>query len=612
MSSDVATLVRTLPAAFVQHKPYAAVERGPLSTLYQNTAASTGSSAQITFQAFSPMPEAMLDRYMTVGATFQFTFQCTTPNPGVAGAPLVLPGRDFAMVDWVLAHLTTSANVSINSSKFTLDMSNGVTDALLAITQSRANRALATTPTALPRYLDHNDAFATNANVLAGFEGMVDGSTVPNGAFDVRFVNPTNGTLLTGAGNYNVGGVVTTFANGIPTKTAGQAVDNISVQVQIVEPILVSPFVTRSEKWQELGAFTHVQNYALDLSLQSPSLARVIQWNSAASGATIANVIWGFNSVSGCNLRALWLTAPPSVKAGMDPINVVPYAEYVKTTTVGAAAVAPLATTTVILQTQSLVQVPDYFIIVAQPDTYATSEANWFLAPADAAPVRVQFGARSGLLSEWNLPEIYDMTRKYLPDVPIEQFRGRAVSVGGALVATRGAPIVIPTSYLELDDSLAPGSLTNTTCQIQLQLFNQSGRTVTPVVTCLAVYSGWCVTGPGNMTRQQRLGLTERDVLETTREAPYAAVDMERMVGGAGFMSKLSTFASRARDLASKAVPMARSVCEKIEKYAPMLERKEGSGRRRSRSPHRARGGAGRSRSPDSPRRYRKLADRLM
>ena len=446
MSSDI-TKLAIVDSRIVQTRPAYAVEKGALSLTNAPFQAISATISQHTYNVYVPSENVFVDRRVLWTATcnMSMTVQAATYNDSES---LAVPGRDFSLCALPLNSLCSTIQATINDTTSVINAQD-VLVPVLRMTDLAENRLVRACPTMLDTFQSYNDAYATMANPIAGFENAQDQFLVPNGAHPgLKFTGP-DGSALTGVFpqpayplNAGPGAVLYCQVNGVPVApplwtaglavVAGQLVQynnqvwyggpavgagnvpgtsanwinpitnagagagaalggaplTLFLQWTSTEPIVLSPFVFSDEhEWS--SGFFGLNNFQLLMTLvQSPD--RVIR-RTTRGGRTIAGV--GYNTAvnngfSAATLNVQFLT--PSLSVPLPPKSVVPYMEFPRYITAPTNGVIAAGTTSQIQsQTITLPQIPDLLIVYCKGSNIQATDGDWYMpisTPAVGGP----------------------------------------------------------------------------------------------------------------------------------------------------------------------------------------------------------------------------------
>jgi hypothetical protein len=571
MSADIEKLA-VFDGRIVQSRPKYAVEKGALSLTNAPFNAIAATASQHTYNIYVPSENVYVDRALEWSSTVFQQFAVAIAGPAVAGDPLVVAGRDFALTAFPLNSLCSTTTATINDTTVVLNTQD-VLKEVLRLTDYKKNRLQRTCPTYLDTYQNYNDAFGANNNPLAGFENSTDQSEVPNGAFyNLVYTDPAGNPLGTASPAY--AGATYDSVNGVPVQPVAPIANaTIYVRWRSTEKLVLSPFVFSDCHEWDTGLFG-INNIQLIMNLRDPS--RIIR-STTRAGRTITAVNYNNTATQGpfqeSVVNVLFLT--PSLDVPLPPKSVVPYMEFPRyITQYQNGTIAPGATGQIISQTITLPQIPDLFIIYAKPQSYGATEGDYYFPVATSAdgirnPLSVNFDNFSGLLSSTTAEQLYGMCVNNGLEQSWNQWVGfahsQAVGTGSAAlgagrVATTGGLLVLkPSKDITLQTGQAPSLVGNFTFQFNLTVKNTSGVAQTPQLYVITANSGFFESIRGS-SRIIKGVLSEQDIISAPL-APMGTRDaLHRYVGGAGMFSNLANILSKAKDIYHATKPAVSAV----------------------------------------------------
>jgi len=284
----------------------------------------------------------------------------------------------------------------------------------------------------------------------------------------------------------------------------------------------------------------------------------------------------------------------PSLDVPLPPKSVVPYLEFPRyITNYSGQSIAPLATAQIQSQTITLPQIPDLLIIYVKNGLTATNFGDSYMPLASryfggvANPLSVNFDNFSGLLSSQTTEQLYAMSIKNGLDMDWSTFTGgayvgqaqvptgipvlgttlvvatntntatgsRAVTTGGSvpsfsavaglgkgIVPTVGSILVLkPSQDITLQTGQAPSLVGNFTLQFNIQVYNNSGVTITnPQLFVITANSGFFESIRGS-SRIIKGVLSEQDIIGAPLAPTATTQELHRYVGGGGIFSNIGS-----------------------------------------------------------------------
>jgi len=367
------------------------------------------------------------------------------------------------------------------------------------------------------------------------------------------------------------------------------------------EKIVLSPFTFSDVHEWDTGLFG-INNIQLIMNLQNPSrLTRFsgMRFSTPAAAAApasapqvltsgIASVTTAYNTNTAFTnsvVNVQFLT--PSLDVPLPPKSVVPYMEFPRyITNYSQGQVAPGAAIQIQSQTITLPQIPDLLIIYVKNGLTSGKFADSYMPIQSryngvANPLSVNFDNFSGLLSSQTTEQLYAMSIKNGLDMDWATWSGQAyagqaarstssaanytgndaglpaVPVGGAVpslggvgagvIPTVGSILVLkPSQDITLQTGQAPSLVGNFTLQFNLQVYNNSGETITPQLFVITANSGFFESIRGS-SRIIKGVLSEQDIIGAPLAPTATRQELCRYVGGGGLMSSLGTILSKVK-----------------------------------------------------------------
>jgi hypothetical protein len=233
--------------------------------------------------------------------------------------------------------------------------------------------------------------------------------------------------------------------------------------------------------------------------------------------------------------------------------------EFPRYVSTGYASIAPA--TTANLQSQNIVlpQIPDFLVIYCKPSAYANEDADYYLP---ITSISLNFDNFAGLLSAHSTEQLYSMAVHNGLEMDWSEWRGKAQSAragaaGSGLIQTVGGFLLLkPGQDFALQYGQAAGLIGNFTLQFNIDVENTSAATVSPVLFVITANSGF-FESLGGSSRVIKGVLSEADIIGA--EPVETRESLSRMVG-TGFMDKLGSFLSKAKDIYSASKPIVSGI----------------------------------------------------
>lgn len=548
----------------VQKNPtHFAVSQGGQSISATSFSAISATASQHTYQIQVPSLNVFVDRAIEWTSTCNLSFDVDT-----TGAILCPLGGQVSLAPFPLHQLTSTLSATINDATVSINTSDCL-DQILRLADSSRNRESRTCPT----YLDTLKSYSTvsSMNPINGYGDATTNGTIPNGAFyNVQFLNPTSGAVLSGSGSYVYGGATVAYVDGVPVKAGSTPVAQttkypIVLQFTSTEKLVLSPFIFSETHEGETGLFS-VQNIQIVANMQAPSSdntdlsGRVLRYGVGNGFNSITNIKYWTTPFSGASVNCVFIT--PSLSLPLPSKSIVPYQNFARYTQNIGVSVAPNQLSSQLQsQTITLPTIPELIVLSARPNVYAGSDASFYLPIQSISCNMDNF---SGLLSSFSPAQLYSMSKNNGLDMEWNQWNGNAYS-NGAYVALVGGMIVIkPSKDIALSTGLAPSVSGNYVFQFNFSVLNTSGVPLTGLqLTTMAVNSGYFESIAGSSRVLQSV-LSQKDVIEADAKGSVTSSDLTRYVGGG-----VSSLGKHLSNSIQRALPLIRSLAPMLKPMLP-------------------------------------------
>jgi hypothetical protein len=571
MASEV-TKYSVFDPRIIQTKPKYAVEKGALSLTNVPFQAQTWDSSSVQFNVQVPSENVFVDRAVEWRATQVARVRVRLTATGGAVPALASLQGLIAPGAFPLHQSVSQMSSTINDATVTVN-TRDVLSQVLRLADVADARRQRTCPTMLDRYALQPDTRVVPNSPLRQWSETHATDEVPNGGFGgFYYCANATGAPIANDGTVAVPTVPTAagdnvvYIRGQPCLAA--ALDDAAVRDLVfyvayrsVEKLLLPPFIFADQEELSTGLFG-VQNFQVQMNL-SPDASRSIRVSLGLSLLTAAGaptgvfsqtlvddvpqVLVDWSSTAGGGTNRMFYEQPslnvqflsPSLDVPLPPKSIVPYMEFPRyiSTPANAIGVTPLKSspgTTVMSNTITLPNIPDYLVIYARPAAYDASQGDWSLP---ITSISLNFDNFSGLLSTMTQEQLYQMSVHNGVDMDWSSWSGFGVvpSSSGA-GATRGGwtglvggPLVLrPGRDFALQAGQAPGLVGNFTLQYNLTLQNFTGAERTPLIYTVPISSGFFETIKGS-SRIIKGVLTEQDILSAPAHSPEEG--LERSVG---------------------------------------------------------------------------------
>jgi hypothetical protein len=566
-----------LPARYAVNKSALSLTNSPYQAI-------SATASQHTYNINVPSQNVFVDRAVdwSSGVRLFFNVSIAAGTPAAVGnEAVVVFGRDAALTAFPLNSLVNTATSTINDTSTTIN-TDSVLREVLRLVDYKKNRLCRTTPTKLDTAADYTEMANGIFSVLADFLAQTESAERPNGAWwDIDFINPQTGLVLSGNGTYpNPTGGNVSFVSGIPVRsTPDLGTYQIAVQFRATEKIVLSPFIFADAAEWETGLFG-INNIQLVFNMKA-DISRTIR-NNRKNGRQISGVAYPNNSLSPFidpRVNVQYLT--PSLDIPLPPKSVVQYMEFPRYLSTYNGTLAPKSTTSSIPSTTIVLpQIPDALLIYMKPQDYqlgsgvagfTNTQGDWYLP---IKKISCNFDNFAGLLSSHTAEQLYQMSVHNGLEMDYDQWSGLAVSasVGAANItggitnyqpfkiqSVGGFLVLKPGLDITLQSGQAPGLIGNFTLQFNVDVFNPSTIAVNnPILYVIAVNSGFFETLAGS-SRIVKGVLSEADIIGAAPAAEMTHEGLSRMVGH-GFMDKVGSFLTKARDIYTATKPAVSAI----------------------------------------------------
>jgi hypothetical protein len=545
----------------VQKLPQYAIEKGALSQTNQTFRAQAETPSQQTYQITVPSTNVFVDRAVQWTSTVALNLQVNLAvAPVVAGLPILVYGRDFALAPFPLHTLTTSMSANINDANVSVNTSD-ILQEILRLSSYAKNRQQRTCPTYLDSYVSYdNSALALNSP-LVDYSATTGCGEIKNGAYYRWDISGQNASII------------------------GTTLYNITFTFTSTEKLILPPFVFSDDYEYSTGLYG-IQNINFTFNMATPQVSgganRPLRFttsqNALLSAGAGASISYQSSAVSynNSNMNVIFLTPPVSMD--LPPRSVVPWMEFPRyITNVSGVGIAPgfkdVGRNT---QTITLPVVPDMLVVYCRPTTYGATQGDFHLP---ISKVSVNFDNFSGLLSTYSEEELYAMSYKNGLELDWNAFVGQGNLVGQGVVGDAtgaglvgGFLVMRPGRDIPLSEGLAPGVVGNYTLQLNMDVYNNTGSAVSAYsIYVLTINSGFFESISGS-SRLLRGVINQQEVIDgvMAEDAPTRG-QLDRIVGG-GFFDKLSSALGKADigkmiEVAKQVAPVVKTLAPKTEKY---------------------------------------------
>ena len=565
MSNEVKTYLVNDERLNVESQVEMAVKNGPQSSITQKYKQSSNSSSSIMFNINVPSENTLVSRKLEIESTMCFYTTATAAIP-LVNAPLMAVPSAFPMNTAI-----SSASMTVNNCSVSVASQDVLERVLKQYSPEFLAKNCSTTAYLPDKYYGTtHDSFAEQDKSSSSVSGVVsaekDGLEGRSSSrFEFFRATSAAPTVL----------IPYTINNTGPDMAVG---DHLIMKIYTREPIIGMPGLEMTES----GSFVGVNNIELNLQLNDGSRCTC----SKVVGTANFTFQAGLPSATGkifeddASVVMKYFSLPPSEYSKMNTKNVVSYNEFVSYKTVSSSTVGSIATFPSQLTSNNtqLRQIPDKILVVVEPSYSSRTKqfSNNFAFPISS--INVTLNNRANLLSELNIVDLFEMSKRNGSKQPFSEFIGQLTKYEGIKLNGSGPVIIIdPVRDLQLDSYLSSGSVGAFNLQITvnygepLSLRFVAGGTLdntdiitafVPQLNIICSYGGVLITQQG--TSAAMSGLLSKVLVLETKDAGSSAGDydeVEEMSGGnvsRGLTSIGETLRKKGKDklksVASKAV----------------------------------------------------------
>lgn len=525
MSSQIKTvLVKDNILDCTDQLPFA-VEKGGQNVSVQRFPTTSTSASSHTYQIQVPSHSTVVSRELLWHSKIKVVLTGVPENTQhlVNIGQLSLNNTD-CFAPFPLHQAVENMTCQINNTSVNMN-TNQILDPLL---RCMDRKALARWNSTTPVYLDNGTYIRDHANS-------------PFSAYDLAFNAdyPPRGAFLTTVTNNTAG-------NGVDSRT-------VTVEIEVSEPIMLSPFVFGDVEHSSAGIYGVSQiNFTMQLDAQARRVYRFIDNIPAVYAGKVLQSVSYEDSYIECR----FLTPHPSTL--LPELNVVPYASFNNYVKVGGALPANTLSTYT-SDTIQLNSIPDkvfVFVKEAKANQTGTNPDQY----ASIKNVNISFNNQVGILSSATPFELFRMSQEAGNNQSWLEWNGRARATQGSPDST-GPDYATVSSILVLDfadhiniseDYYSPGSIGTFNFQIQVQCESPINPLTNAELNVLFMNSGCMATQNGSSNLYTGV-LTKQMVLDASMQEGVARHELNRFVGG-GFWSALKSIGKAVLPIARQAL----------------------------------------------------------
>jgi hypothetical protein len=482
-----------------------AVEKSGMNVTHYSEKASSATTSGCNFTVVVPTMSTIVDRVVYLRTKLTFTVSGTPPS----GTTNILDGG-YTVAPFPFHHLCTSIQATINNQSFSFDCIQALPMVM--------------------RLLDKDilDEYCTVCPTVQDFYGQY--SSVPTGSISDPFADAINFLSLRQVPRKAYITSVVNSDNGAspPVRTA-------TVVVEVVEPLLLSPFLLNNLGPNSAGIYgINTLKFLFQFKTEGN---RVLRFKNAP-------YLIKLTTIDDAYLDFTLLTPHPSQAKSLVSRNIVPYMDINVQKTQCNKIIRNNDVSTVLSNNFQLSMIPDKVMICFRKviDNQTTNDADACL-PINA--VRINFANRNGLLAGCQAHQLYEMSRNAGAHISWPEFKGSTLA-GGNSVVTAGSFLTLDfAKHISIsEDYFAPGSLGQFSFYISLDVYNNTGADIAAGSYELALMfmnSGMLINELGSSSLA--IGLLTKDVvLETANQVPVNIAEYNRMYGSGWWSSVKSAF----------------------------------------------------------------------
>jgi hypothetical protein len=500
--------------SYAQNEKEWAIFKGFEGQNFIQQQANSYSNSSIVWNFNSQSENIVIDRRIYAKVQFQMTFVGKAP----VGTPLLNTESDAPRA-FPLASVCQDVSVRINGRNIESRYKDSLTAFLrYNMDNDCLEHDLSQTPNAPDRYQRYIDGVGSIRNPLSDYANS--GEMTGRGAFQMdSVVNPV------GLGN-----------------GAGDASITAIVKFTVVEPLLLSPLLYKSEHLE--SGLIGVNNLGVSLNFASGQLSRV--WSHAQNvGVNISSATCniGSGSTEPPQLLVNYLS-PPLIDMGKIPRS-VNYQYYRTSVHSNDYNVSVLPNGKRQLQSNSiqLSTVPrSIYIYANRPENDRTFETTDTFFRING--ISLNYLNVSGQFGSMTVNELYQMSRKNGCNLSFNEWSGKTGSLDGTSDGLVGSVLKIDISDLHVNSSVASGMALNSQLSYTIDIENVNQvDTLGVQITTILVYDGLMTIQNGTMETTDNV-INSEQVLKTRESGVFVDFKSASSIYGGSLFSKLGHFSS--------------------------------------------------------------------
>lgn len=514
-------------------RSYAVLKAGSQTTWKQYTTTSISNSS-LQFSCPPPSGGVIVDRKMYIYLPVRLTFTSIPP----IGQQVIMPNADAPRAFPVSSSIDTF-QASINNQSVSINIADIVQAMMHYNTPNELkNLDYSSTPSYQDQSQNYGDLYASNRNPLGFYDNNGDGTQNGRGGFPFNVVtNPVQ---------------------------AGTDPITAVIDCGFYEPIFLSPFYWGHSN--ESG-FYNVNTMDFNITFLSQAAARMWSHYDLAGTNVITTSTYTFGGLLGGpttltnlggNLPLMLFNYITPQETMVIPPNIpitYPYFDVLRFPSDQAPATSGVVQTyqSNNIQLNSIPRRMYVFVRERNSDLFSNpSHTDTFFSITNMS---IQFQNKNGLLASASMQQLYQMSVKNHCKLSWNQYSGGPCYVRNfaTQIGTVGSVVCIEfASDIGLDSLQAPGVLSQSMLQVQLNCVNTSGRTITPTLYIVTIMEGtFTIQGLGQASTNVGV-ITPKDILDCQNNPMVNYADVEAINGG-DFLSGLKSFGSKLLPFLQKA-----------------------------------------------------------
>lgn len=522
---------------------YAVLKGGQSVTSATFKAVSEGNTSH-TYNIQVPSEQTLIDRLVLWRSTMKLAVVYTnnSANPAIS----IDYGRRCSLAPFPLHQMVSVMTATLNNSSVSVNMRDVLPFILRMNDRRELFRYNGYTPTAFDTYGSYDDSIDANNSPFSAYQNMGDNDLAGRGCWVIDSVNVYNN-----ATNVLLG---TSLSTSIPAGVSAR----YEMSFTVTEPLLLSPFIFCNPKSNN-QAFYGVTNMNFVMNIGDAS--RV--WRTTLAQDGIGDQVFSSPNnvaqlVSFTNSELIFNFLTPHPSDLLPARNVVGYYELPRYITQNLKAIPAGGEAQIDTSTLQLNQIPDKLFVGVRKKMSSQTNLDadcWF-------PIRqisVNWNNNSGILSsatsqdlyrysvengsnqswlEWQGQATGNRPMSLSPPTPLQVIR----TTGSMLCLEFGKDIQI------VEDYYACGSLGNFNLQLRLNIVNNQGVQLNAdayEIVIITMNSGVMAFERGTASVYTGI-LNKQDVLDVSTGKSYSRSDVQRLVGGAGFLDNIKSIAGNA------------------------------------------------------------------